>query len=304
MRPLIHIGYPKCGSTWLQRHIFNNPKYGFIQPWDNHRGVLLDTFVNANMYRFDHEAARAAIAPGFDEAYARGLVPVISDETLAGDAIQRRYDGPELSKRLHAAFPEARVLIVIREQRAMAISMYKQYVYQGGRLSFEEFVGAGDEPVGWSPWYHANYMEFDASVGRYRDLFGPENVHVLPLEAINASNEAALQRIQRHNGIEPTPIDEHPRSNVGMRATATLFRRKTNGLLHPIRRKWNDHYTAKTMFAIARLLDRHTSKDMNKSIEEKWRAHADKIYQGLFNEGNRQVSEWTGEDLSQYGYEC
>ena len=30
VRPLLHVGYAKAGSTWLQRHVFDNADVGFV----------------------------------------------------------------------------------------------------------------------------------------------------------------------------------------------------------------------------------------------------------------------------------
>lgn len=39
---LVHIGYPKTASTWLQPTVFNEAKAGFISPW----GATSDTVIS------------------------------------------------------------------------------------------------------------------------------------------------------------------------------------------------------------------------------------------------------------------
>ena len=34
MTPLIHIGYHKTGTSWLQKHVFLNEEAGFSTPFD------------------------------------------------------------------------------------------------------------------------------------------------------------------------------------------------------------------------------------------------------------------------------
>ena len=58
-------------------------------------------------------------------------VPVLSDETLCGDPFQRRYNGGDVADRIHQTFPRAKVLIGIREQKAMAISSYREFIFLG-----------------------------------------------------------------------------------------------------------------------------------------------------------------------------
>jgi len=35
---LIHIGYPKAASTWLQYEIFSQEQAGFMSPWGPYQG--------------------------------------------------------------------------------------------------------------------------------------------------------------------------------------------------------------------------------------------------------------------------
>ena len=38
---LIHIGYHKTGSTWLQQRVFDNADIGYCVPWPSGREELL-----------------------------------------------------------------------------------------------------------------------------------------------------------------------------------------------------------------------------------------------------------------------
>jgi len=41
-KPLIHIGYNKTGSTFLQKHVFNE-EFGFHSPFDEYFAEIIDT---------------------------------------------------------------------------------------------------------------------------------------------------------------------------------------------------------------------------------------------------------------------
>jgi len=50
---LIHIGYPKTASSWLQADIFANHSTGFCVPWVNQQGLChaaSDLFINIKTF--------------------------------------------------------------------------------------------------------------------------------------------------------------------------------------------------------------------------------------------------------------
>ena len=110
-RPLIHIGYPKAASTWLQQVIFKDENAGFLDPWGVHSLEALKQFAFPNPFRFSAESARQVFEPGLQEAARKELVPVLSREALVGNPIWGHYWGKDVADRMHAVFPEAKIFI-------------------------------------------------------------------------------------------------------------------------------------------------------------------------------------------------
>jgi hypothetical protein len=75
------------------------------------------------------------------------------------------------------------VLIVVREQRSVILSVYKQYVLAGGPSPFERFVEAPADPADRVPTFDFRFYEYHHLIRHYRDRFGAESVCVLPYEA-------------------------------------------------------------------------------------------------------------------------
>jgi hypothetical protein len=179
---LIHVGYPKTGSTCLQQDLSSRPAAGFWSPW---RLEAKEQFLLSNPYRFSAERVRSVFEPGIEEARQRGLVAVISDEWLIGNQVTADYRGKQIAEQLAAVFPGARVLIVLREQESMLLSSYREYVVCGGSETLEEFIGAAVRP-GFEPHCLRDYLEYDLGLAHYRDLFRPEAVMVEPFERMVA----------------------------------------------------------------------------------------------------------------------
>lgn len=170
---LIHIGYPKTGSTWLQKWFENHPAMLYRQ-----RAVA--GFFNA------HDLARYA-----QKAEKLQEVFVLSSEDLSvwkGDYnitgfASKGYDmhaySKNLTRMLHDIFHEPYILIVTRGYEGMLRSLYSQYVRGGGLLNFEELQQEfGNE---FSVLYDYSWL-----INLYREIFGSEKVIVLPFELLQS----------------------------------------------------------------------------------------------------------------------
>jgi len=114
-KTLIHIGYPKTASTWLQTHFFNHPPLSFNSPFSAKE--IKKKIVSAHSFQFNP----STIKKSFEER----ILTIPSDETL-----------------LISTESISRILINIREQRAMLRSSYKHYIKVLGTLSVEEWLNA------------------------------------------------------------------------------------------------------------------------------------------------------------------
>jgi hypothetical protein len=111
-----------------------------------------------------------------------GLLPVVSNERLSGHPSSGGYDSKEIADRLAAVFPEGKVLIVIREQRSVIQSVYKQYVLAGGPSPFGRFVDAPADPADRVPAFDFRFYEYHHLIRHYQDRFGGGSVRVLAYE--------------------------------------------------------------------------------------------------------------------------
>jgi hypothetical protein len=186
---LIHVGYHKTATTWMQRRLFT-PPLGYHQILDHE--VIADHFVRPHGFAHDAGAAAAAVAQAV-AATPSGLVPVMSAEFLCGNPFYGAREATEVAHRLQAAAPGARILVTIREQVAAIASTYMQYLQRGGALSPREFFA--ETPVmGYPTFCHAHFR-YDRFVGLYAGLFGAENVLVCNQELLIKDQIGFAQRI-------------------------------------------------------------------------------------------------------------
>lgn len=301
---LLHVGYHKTGTTWLQAFLFNDAQAGFVQPWD--RGDIIERLVLENAFRFDAAAARAHFQTAIDRAHADARIPVCSAERLSGNPHSGGHDAAQTAQRLRDTFPEARVLIVMREQRSMILSAYRQYVRVGGAQSLRRYLHPPALGRPRIPQFRWDYLEYDLLVGRYRDLFGAQNVLALPFETLKKDADAFAQRIARFAGArEPAPSPKE-RKNVGMSAATLSIKRRVNRVLvrdtvNP--GAWFDHPKLNSGVEHASdTLDRYVPNALKRATDARLKRIVDQATGDRYAKSNANLASMLDTDLGALGY--
>jgi hypothetical protein len=300
---VLHVGHPKTATTWVQDHIFKNPRSGFVVPWTHARARAIAAFVTVNPYSQGAEWARSLFAEELERFADDPRVPVISDETLCGDPFQRRYDGRHVADRICQAFPRAKVLIGIREQKSMAISAFREYIALGGTLKLKDFIGVGDEPMSYTPILREDFLTYHYVVDYYQRLYGRENVLVLPIEQLQRDRAGYVQTLRRFCACPGEFNTDAAPNRVGWSAITLAARRTLNPLV-PI-----SPLTSGDRQILNRLAKRlcgaidHLPRRWSAAIERRWKDQVARRYAGTFGESNRRLAELTGLDLAALGYD-
>jgi hypothetical protein len=303
---LLHIGYHKTGTTFLQEHVFTRDK-GFCSPWNVYTGEAIEYFVLSHPSRFHSELVRGSFASAVEAAGGRDLVPVISHEDLNGHPLWSRYYGFQVAERLHATFPEARVLIAIREQKSMLRSLFGQYIVQDGMWPITDFIGTGNERPGFRPICRLDHLEYDLLVDHYRRLFGPDRVLVLPFELLKRDSLRFEQQIHDFAGTKQRAETYLPPENVGVGAMTLSVLRRLNQFTKKPPLPGNDYFawprSYRAKLRICNMLERITPA--------RWHAAKDQAIKGFiaqrvgnyYHDSNRRLAEMTGLDLGSFGYD-
>lgn len=303
---LIHIGYPKTGSTWLQDHIFNSGDFGFCIPWENSRAMAITEFVIQGSYKFKSEDVYRKYQNGLRSAYRRNLIPVLSDETLGGDPLRWFINSRHVADRLKATFPNARILICIREQRRAIYSLYSEYIKQSGLEDVRTFIGDYDIPLGRAPICDMDQFEYDLLIDYYQKNFGCDRVLVLPYELFSSNKRLFLGTLLRFLGIEKNINDLNipsSISNPSLGAAAMHIRRHLN------RYSAKPDYTSskqKVSFKINRkltnLIDKIIPDFYNIYYKEQMYTLINDYIGTRYSKSNDRVETLTGLSLGNFGY--
>lgn len=209
---LIHVGCIKCGSTWMQRRLFPALQdvdfVGKRYVADEWGKPIWNGIVHDSEFSFD--ARKYAALLEAQASCLRNSFHIISSESLAGQP----YDGPpdvvRSADRIKAIFPEAKILMVIRKQACFFESMYKQFLLNGGMLSFEKFRRSNTRHCR----FDYEFMEFHRLAEYYIRLFGRENVCLLPFELLLKDHQAFADEVTTFLGCRKVTLTSSDKESV------------------------------------------------------------------------------------------
>jgi hypothetical protein len=195
-RHLLHIGYPKAGSTFLQRWFEAHPQIAYRE------GGIAGF---RDVFEIAREGAAGATAPAYRVTSTESLaLPTLDAGRIAIDFEQRRNTDVYAAQRgvctmLAQLFPAAMVLVVTRGFRSMVLSTYSQFVRSGGFVDLDDLVALarGPEFERIAPW---NYNRLLAA---YHEAFGAENVIVMPYEFLRDDASAFTLHVAQRLGVAP-----------------------------------------------------------------------------------------------------
>lgn len=195
---------PKALSTALQRDFFAahpslrhlgigcGGNLDYVDPDVELAAEAHLMFCKELRYREKEAGVRAHFARHFAAADTdpRVLAVGISNESLCFSTTPGHLDPAVKARRLHALFGRpTEVILILRDQPSLLRSLYGEYV-RGG------YAGTFADLLTWATLYQDRSFLYDLLYDRlfdlYADLFGPEHIHVIPLEEHRRGNDLIL----------------------------------------------------------------------------------------------------------------
>lgn len=188
----VHIGLPKTASTTLQDRLFvQQSEFSYVGRVNNdYRHEATKELINRirlqDLLDYDHADAKALLHSVPEVAAAPERPILVSAETFS---VEGRADRRLIAQRLHQLFAPAKVLIVIRAQPTLIQSLYLQHLRGSGQriTAFDHWL---DQTYGGTnyPDVYRTGLNYEPLVRAYDEIFGQENVVVLPFELIRDEN--------------------------------------------------------------------------------------------------------------------
>lgn len=194
---LLHVGYPKTGSKFLQGWFDAHPRIAFTQMGIAGAG---DAMRLVERFAFTEDLDCAVTS------FEGITLPVADhrdiDRGVFAQLVPRRQALVRLAEALASLFPSAHVLIVTRGLREMMRSYHGEAVRHGVLEPLDEFCRSflrAHEP-GEVPF------DYNFAIGLYERLFGPDRVIVLPYELLRDDPARFVRLVEEAAGILHCPL--------------------------------------------------------------------------------------------------
>ncbi len=203
-KKLIHIGYPKAGSTYLQNWFYAHPDIRFT-----HNGFA----------GFENITELCKFSCDNDHLYFKYFA--ISSEMLSvwfkldGVGINPRpFDIKQYQKKisclLKQIFPDSKLLIVTRGYEGTLKSFYSEYIKYGGHYYFDEYLKV------FGPMFE-EYLDYNYIITLYEENFGKENLLVIPFEMLRDDALKFIRQIEDFLELEHFKWDYHQSANISLK---------------------------------------------------------------------------------------
>ncbi|KPK84169.1 MAG: hypothetical protein AMS27_10735 [Bacteroides sp. SM23_62_1] len=185
---ILHIGYPKTGTSWFQNEFFPHVDNIYFYKQNDLPESIFNDISEINI---------SNILEHFKRKDKR---IVISAEKLVGN-IRNMYKNPQKYKHL---FPDAEIIIFIRNQIDKFASNYSHHILMGGTCSINEFLFPDNK----SNLFNGQKHRYDKLIECYKSIFGNKHVHIFIYEEFRDIPEQFTQDFAKsfHLSYNPEKI--------------------------------------------------------------------------------------------------
>lgn len=243
-RVIIHVGFPRCASTLLQKNLFPrlSSDIRVVSPASVDRRIV--DFLIERLILCGRNTALQPVTAEEKQKVGDILAEypernvLISCEGLVGDSFDNMLPLPHLARALRDLFDKPEIIVIVRRQSDLVKSYYRYAVEEGYYKSYPRFLNYDDGRFGGfrlQRYAGVNVdpaaLNFERFVQCFDQEMGPDKVHVLPCEMIWNDYAAFCRRlgIILASDIAVTEA-EAPRVNRGLRGAELVLLRLLNRL--------------------------------------------------------------------------
>ncbi len=200
-KTVLHIGMPRAASTYFQNHVFPRVE-GFraysVETTQYH--PVFQKILYQDESIFDLDQTRAELQTMIESN------AILSNELFVGQTLYLgSTNRTRTAQRLHALFPDAEILLVMRNQVNLLEALYSIGVYGGNTLSPESFISFNGQEGRTRPMYPTFQSKestvsyyYSSIINTYKALFG--DVKVMLFEDFQRDSEGFIDAMCSHFG--------------------------------------------------------------------------------------------------------
>lgn len=298
---LIHLGPHKTGTSWLQKHFF--PHLGGVVFSGDFRKTHA-AFLIPDFGAFTVERVREIFLPDIQRARREGKALILSDEALGGRPFHQKFFRGMAASRIRKAFPEAKILMTTREQDAVVLSMYGEYLRYGYSSTLAGFLSQETGSPNIAPLLALDFYMWDKAITFYQGVFGADHVRAAPLEWMTRDRDCLAALLGDFLGRAIDPPAELPlrtKERPALSGWARAVQRFANQF-HPQDSRFLTSRSRLAPNSLAYWADRATPASARARGEQRSRAHVRRVLGDHYRASNTRFAGQTGFDLEALGY--
>lgn len=300
---LVHVGLHKTGTTWVQQQIFQAGSNEHFR-YSEDRTLLRGVWAQPDYGDFDPALARDQIMQGLQGS--PDFPVVLSDEILSGLPFHSRFGQGVIMERIAHTFPQAKILITVREQTSLIYSAYGHYLRGGHTASLDNFLATPKDKSAlvWRSILDHSYYDYEHLHHLYARKFGAKNVMIAPMEWMIGDTQdflVVMQKFTGHSWPLPSVTTKNRKVNPAWTDLARTYIRVANRFEDQDAR-WNKKRKRFSKNAIASKISAATPKGLHERMKAKSLRKIAQAIGDQYAASNRTLSQKTGIDLERYGY--
>lgn len=182
---IVHVGYPKCASTLLQREVFKNLKLTkFINNEEIISLFLQKEFSNEQLRQSKLRTLAKDISSSNSDLLISNENFSMPNTWLHNQKFNNFFSREESTKLIKKYFCKVKVIIIIRNQCDWIYSWYQERVKYGETKSLNEILNSEiyEKTI-------SDFLNYQSTINFYERNFGSKNVFVLGLKNIVKQQE-------------------------------------------------------------------------------------------------------------------
>ncbi len=218
-KTIIHIGYPKTATTWLISHFYPKVNNATVIYYDD---ILFDITEGKKYFNINS-----------DKLQNSKELQIIATHIFTGLVNGNWKNGeyrPFFLKHLKNLFPDATIIVFIRNQLDFIPSLYSSYLKRGCTFKIDKLFNSDIVTNGST--INFEFLNYYKLIQLYQEQFGKSNVHVFVYEEFLENNRFFLQIYIKRFGFDIDINDlSFAKSNEKLRSGLASFVRHTNMLI-------------------------------------------------------------------------
>jgi hypothetical protein len=288
---IVHIGFPKTGTTYLQRSVF--PAMKGIRYVDYETCArLFHKMTISDPLDYDLEEIKKQVNGLSESSTTLFSLEALCVSPFVAKAAHRSQVAQNLK-----ALGFDKILVVVRDQLTMLDSLYREYVHQGGTLRFKSFLDLEGKRNWANRQFNVDYLKYHLIIEKYIELFGRERVLVLSYEDLKDNRTAFVQKIVDFIGAEGLGSESSSKENPSLSLFSLEFLRWSNFFLYsnikPSQFFWNGFSTKRMRWLLYYLIDFSVGGFFGKKNIIKLKGLEPKI-KNYYQQSNKQLEALTG----------